>query len=284
MWKVCRSTFTVMSYISILLILDSLLLLCMKIGSMHTNMICMTYVISVHRYRSGKKGIGGPVYVHYRNVIMSAMVSEIIGVSIVCTIVCSGADKRKIKVPRHWPLWGVFIGDRWITHICHGNVQFIVIDDLEYSGNEMEAVLTTYEGVDVNNTHLSMINPDYNMMQAFPFVATNILLIISKLKLESRAIAVGVAMSPRNLGGKYRCRPHHRPQTCTRQFFCGNHSVLIELHQSGVIAWRRRRLCGVFKSWISVAHCPFERKWRVLHIWYISVLEQVGMSFDGMKV
>ena len=25
---------------------------------------------------------------------------------------------------------------------------------------------TTHEGVDVNNTHLSMINPDYNMMTA----------------------------------------------------------------------------------------------------------------------
>ena len=25
---------------------------------------------------------------------------------------------------------------------------------------------TTYEGADVNNTHLSMINPDYNMMPA----------------------------------------------------------------------------------------------------------------------
>ena len=25
---------------------------------------------------------------------------------------------------------------------------------------------TTHEGVDVNNTHLSMINPDYNMMPA----------------------------------------------------------------------------------------------------------------------
>ena len=31
-------------------------------------------------------------------------------------------------------------------------------------------------------------------------------------------------------------------------------------------------LCGVFKGWISVAHCPFQRKWRFLHIWYISVL------------
>ena len=41
----------------------------------------------------------------------------------------------------------------------------------------------------------------------FPFVSTNILLIKSKLKVESRAIAVGVAMSPRNLGGKYCCRP-----------------------------------------------------------------------------
>ena len=96
----------------------------------------------------------------------------------------------------------------------------------------------------------------------FPFVSTNILLIKSKLKLESRAIAIGVAMSPRNLGGKYRCRPPppdakvHAPVF----FFCGKQSVLIELHQSGVIAWRpwqHRRSCGVFKSWISVAHCPF---------------------------
>ena len=31
---------------------------------------------------------------------------------------------------------------------------------------------TTHSGVDVINTHLSMINPDYNMMQAI-FVRTN---------------------------------------------------------------------------------------------------------------
>ena len=57
----------------------------------------------------------------------------------------------------------------------------------------------------------------------FPFVSTNILLIKSKWKLESRAIAVGVAMSPRNLGGKYRCRPHPRgSRKFTRQFFAGS--------------------------------------------------------------
>ena len=53
----------------------------------------------------------------------------------------------------------------------------------------------------------------------FPSLSTNILLIKSKLKLESREIVVGVAMSPRNLGGKYRCRPHPRWRKCTRQFF-----------------------------------------------------------------
>ena len=114
--------------------------------------------------------------------------------------------------------------------------------------------------------------PIITWCRPFLFVTTNILLIKSKLKLVSRAIAVGVAMSPRNLGGKYRCRSHPRPRTCTRQFFCGNQSMLIELHQSGAIAWRpwqHRRSCGVCKSWIYVAHCPFERKWRVLHMWYI---------------
>ena len=111
----------------------------------------------------------------------------------------------------------------------------------------------------------------------FPFVPTNILLIKIKLKLESRAAAVILVAS-------IAVAPHPRPRTCTRQFL-RNQSVLIELHQSGVIAWRprqHRRWCGVFKSWIFVAHCHFERKWRVLHIWYISVLEQVGMSFNGI--
>ena len=61
-------------------------------------------------------------------------------------------------------------------------------------------------------------SPIITWCRPFPFVPTNILLIKSKLKLEPRAIAVGVAMSPRNLGGKYRCRPHPRPRTCMWQF------------------------------------------------------------------
>ena len=35
------------------------------------------------------------------------------GVSIVCSTVCSGADKN-IKAPRHWTFWGESTGDRWI--------------------------------------------------------------------------------------------------------------------------------------------------------------------------
>ena len=49
---------------------------------------------------------------HYNDVIMSAMVSHITGVSIVCLIVYSGAEN--IKTPRHWLLWGESIGGRWI--------------------------------------------------------------------------------------------------------------------------------------------------------------------------
>ena len=144
---------------------------------------------------------------------------------------------------------------------------------------------TTHSGVDVNNTHISMINPDYSMMLAISVRIDHILLIKSKLKLVSRAIAVGVAMSPRNLGGKYRWRPHPRPRKFTCQFFCGKQSVLIEMHQSGVIAWRpwqHRRSCGVFESWIFAANCAFHRKWRVLHIWFISILKQVSMSSKGI--
>ena len=47
---------------------------------------------------------------YYSDVIMIAMASRITGVS----TVCSGADQKNIKAPRHWPSWGDFNGDRWI--------------------------------------------------------------------------------------------------------------------------------------------------------------------------
>ena len=42
------------------------------------------------------------------------MESEITGVSIVYSTVGSDADKKNIKAPHHWPLWGEFTDDRWI--------------------------------------------------------------------------------------------------------------------------------------------------------------------------
>ena len=51
---------------------------------------------------------------HYTDVINSAMASQITGVPIVCSTVCSGADQENVKAPRHWPLWGESTGDRWI--------------------------------------------------------------------------------------------------------------------------------------------------------------------------
>ena len=67
--------------------------------------------------------------------------------------------------------------------------------------------------------------------------------------------------------------------------FAGDWAYEIELHQTGVICfpwWQRSWSCGVFKSWISDAHCPFQWKWQVLHNYDISVLQQVGMFFDGI--
>ena len=71
---------------------------------------------------------------------------------------------------------------------------------------------------DNNNTHTIMFDPDYNMMPFFISTATNILLIKSDLKFESRASAVSVAMSPRYLGGKYRSRLLPRSWKCAWQF------------------------------------------------------------------
>ena len=48
---------------------------------------------------------------HYNDVIMGTMASQI-GLTIVDSIVYSGADQRSIKAPRHWPLRGELTGDR----------------------------------------------------------------------------------------------------------------------------------------------------------------------------
>ena len=45
---------------------------------------------------------------------MNTMASQITGVSIVYTTVCLGSDQKNFKAPRHWPVLGEFMGDRWI--------------------------------------------------------------------------------------------------------------------------------------------------------------------------
>ena len=51
---------------------------------------------------------------YHSDVMISVMASQITGVSIVGSTVCSGEDKENIKAPRHWPLRGESTGDRWI--------------------------------------------------------------------------------------------------------------------------------------------------------------------------
>ena len=50
----------------------------------------------------------------HSEVIMSAMASQISGVSIVCSIVCWGADQRKHQSSASQPLWWNSTGHRWI--------------------------------------------------------------------------------------------------------------------------------------------------------------------------
>ena len=44
---------------------------------------------------------------------MSTMVSQITGVSIVCTTIYLGASYKNIQAPHHWPLWGKSTCHRW---------------------------------------------------------------------------------------------------------------------------------------------------------------------------
>ena len=71
-------------------------------------------------YRAAKLGIlhhlllrrSDLLHIHYSDVIMGAMASQITSLTIVYSI--QGKINENIKAPRHWPLCGEFTGDRWI--------------------------------------------------------------------------------------------------------------------------------------------------------------------------
>ena len=52
---------------------------------------------------------------HHIDAIVSAMASQITSVLIFHPTVYSQAVQRNIKHPRHWPMWGEFNGERWIS-------------------------------------------------------------------------------------------------------------------------------------------------------------------------
>ena len=138
---------------------------------------------------------------------------------------------------------------------------------------------------DTNNTHTIMFDPDYNMMPPFSpqqpiFCSLKAIQSLNREQPQSllpchhviSVASIGVAFTP----GRENTRAI---------FFAGDGTWEIELCQTGVICfpWRQRSWsCGVFKSWLSDAHCPFQWKWQVLHNYDISVLQQVGMFFDGI--
>ena len=73
---------------------------------------CKTDLILVLPNTQEKKSIR-----YYSDIIMSAMASQITGVSVVYSTVCSGAHKKHIKALRHWPLWVEI--NRWPVNSPH---------------------------------------------------------------------------------------------------------------------------------------------------------------------
>ena len=67
--------------------------------------------------------------VHYGDVMMGTIASQITSFTIVFSTAYSGADQRKhqSKAPRHWPLCGEFTGDRWIPRTNAGYAENVSI-------------------------------------------------------------------------------------------------------------------------------------------------------------
>ena len=64
---------------------------------------------------------------HYNDVIMSVVASQITSASIVCSTVGSGGDQENINAPRHWPLCTEYTGDRWIPAHKASNAENVSI-------------------------------------------------------------------------------------------------------------------------------------------------------------
>ena len=135
-----------------------------------------------------------------------------------------------------------------------------------------------------DNTHTIMFDPDNNMMPHF-FHSNQYSAYLKQFEgfVESnRSLRCHVTM----LSWWQVSQSPPSPVAKIRMVvFAGDWPCEIELRQTGVICfpWRQRSWsCSVFKSWTSDAHCPFQWKWQVLHNYIISVLQQVGMVFDGV--
>ena len=130
--------------------------------------------------------------------------------------------------------------------------------------------------------------PIITWYQQIWLLTINILLTKCKSKFESRAIPVRVAMLPRNFEDKYHSRPHPLLMKCEARAISRDPVLMraIELRLYARLVsspWWRRRLdqAVLFKSFISVTHCPSQRNWWIVQINGIPMPEQVGIFFRG---
>ena len=83
--------------------------LCIKFPLLWVSDFGQTHIWAFSNYQTTRK-----VFKYYDYVIMNEMGSQITILTIVYSSVFRAQIKDNIKAPRHWPLCGEFIGDRWI--------------------------------------------------------------------------------------------------------------------------------------------------------------------------
>ena len=93
---------------------------------------------------------------HYNDVIMSAIASQITGVSIVYLTRRLAQIKENIKARRHWPLWGEFTGDRWIP-LTKGQQPGKCSQLMTSSWNGFKAVFHVRQGIVFDSSLLRSI-------------------------------------------------------------------------------------------------------------------------------
>ena len=116
------------------------------------------------------------------------------------------------ECPLHQVVWGRWYKMQLVTMFNTFTIFHFNLNNHAWLGSP--STLTR----ELNNTHPTIMNSDYNIIRTILVLSYQYSVYQKQTKACIKAKIDSVAMSPRNIGDKYRCRPHLRSHKCACKF------------------------------------------------------------------